>query len=161
MLEYRQQSRSEEFFSISQGNLTMEMYEQKLFQLKKFSGWNEGDKPVVQHFIRGLNPRISEEVRMFRPKTMKEAADQAKQAEMKSSFSPKNVVITTVPSSSKNQKTFKSDPEATSSGFSNKSQKRKFNKFSNSNKGFKVPDIPKSVKPAESVKQSFAPTNSS
>lgn len=140
----------------------MEMYERRFFQLKKFSGWNEGDKPLVQHFIRGLNPRIGEEVRTFRPKTMKEAADQAKLDEMKSVFSSKNVVVSTVPHSGKNQKTFKTESKAASSGFSNKSQKRKFNRFSNSNiKGFKVPDIPKTAKPAESVKQSFAPANSS
>jgi hypothetical protein len=51
MSDYWQQSRSEEFFNISQGNSIVEMYERKFFQLKKFSGWNEGDKPLVQHFI--------------------------------------------------------------------------------------------------------------
>ena len=60
------------------------MYERKFFQLKNYSGWNEGDKPLVQHFIKGLNPRIGEEVRNFTPKTVKEAAGQAKLIEMKS-----------------------------------------------------------------------------
>ena len=123
MSEYSQQSRSEEFFGISQGALTVEMYERRFFQLKKFSSWNEGDKPLVQHFIRGLNPKIGEEVRTFRPKTVKEAADQAKLAEMKTGFSSKSAVVTTIPNSSKNQKSFKTDFKEASSGFSNKSQK--------------------------------------
>jgi len=75
MSEFWQQTRSKEFFNISQGNSTVEMYERKLFQLKKYSGWNEGEKPLVQHFIRGLNPRIGEEVITFKPKTVKEAVD--------------------------------------------------------------------------------------
>ena len=156
MSEYWQKTRSEEFFKISQGNSTVEIYKRKFFQLKKYSSWNEGDKTLVQHFIRGLNPRIGEEVRTFKPKNVKEVADQAKLAEMKFGFSTKNADNPSVPSSSKNQKSFKDDSKSTPSGYGSKSLKRKFNKFTKSDKGFKVPELPKSIKPAKSVKQSFA-----
>ena len=128
------------------------MYERKFFQLKKFSGWNEGDKPLVKHFIRGLNPRIGEEVRNFKPKSVKEVADQAKLVEMKSSFLTKNVVNPPIPSSSKSQKSFRDDSKVALSGYGSKSQKRKSNKFTKLDKGFKVPELPKSIKSAESVK---------
>ena len=108
----------------------------------------------MQHFIRGLNPRIGEEVRTFKPKIVKEAVDQAKLTEMKSGFATRSIVN---PNYSKSQKPFKDDSKVIPSGSVSKSQKRKFNKFSNSNKSFKVPDLPKSVKPAKSMKQSYAP----
>ena len=105
------------------------MYERKFFQLKKYFGWNEGDKPLVQHFIKGLNPRISEEVRTFKPKVVKEAIDQAKLTEMKFGFSTKSTIDPPISSSSKSQKPFRDDSKVAPSGFVSKSQKRKFNKF--------------------------------
>ena len=43
--------------------------------LEKYSRWAENDKAMIQHFIRGLMPKIREEVRTFRPVTMQEALE--------------------------------------------------------------------------------------
>lgn len=53
----------------------MEAYEHRFYELEKFSGWVENDKAMIQHFIRGLMPKIGEEVRTFRPLTMQEALE--------------------------------------------------------------------------------------
>lgn len=132
MSDYWWQTRSKKFFSISQGNSTVEMYERRFFQLKKYSGWLENDKPLVQHFIRGLNPKIGEEVRTFKPKIAKEAADQAKLTELKSGFLAKGSVNPPAQSSGKSQKPYQDNFKAFSSGSSGKFQKRKFEKFSKS-----------------------------
>ena len=65
MLEYWRQARAEEFFQIMQSGSMVEAYERRFFKLKKFSGWAENDKAMIQHFIRGLMPKIGEEVRTF------------------------------------------------------------------------------------------------
>ena len=64
-----------EFFQIMQSGSTIEAYEHRFYELKKFSGWAENDKAMIKHFIRGLIPKIGEEVRTFRPLTMQEASE--------------------------------------------------------------------------------------
>ena len=74
MSKYWHQARAEEFFQILQSGSIVEAYERRLFELKKYFGWAENDKAMIQHFIRGLMPKIKEEVRTFRPMTMQEAS---------------------------------------------------------------------------------------
>ena len=76
---------------------------------------------------------------------------------MQSGFSIKSITNPPVPRNSESQKPFKDDSKVAPSVYGSKSQKRKFNKFTKSDKGFKIPELHKSIKLAESVKQSFAP----
>ena len=64
----------------------VEAYECRFYELKKFFRWVENDKAMIQHFIRGLMPKIGEEVRTFRPLSMQEALERAKFIEMKSGY---------------------------------------------------------------------------
>ena len=83
MSEYWCQARSKEFFHILQSGSTVEAYEHRFYELKKYSGWSKNDKVMIQHFIRGLVPKIREEVRTFRPVSMQEASEREKLIEMK------------------------------------------------------------------------------
>ena len=74
MFEYWHQAHVEEFFQIMQYGSTVEACEHRFYELKKYSGWAENDKAMIQHFIRGLMPKIGEEVKTFRPATMQEAS---------------------------------------------------------------------------------------
>ena len=65
MSEYWFQTRAEEFFQIMQSGSIVEGYECRFFELKKFFGWEDNDKAMIQHFIRGLMPKIGEKVRTF------------------------------------------------------------------------------------------------
>ena len=58
-----------------QSGSTVETYERRFYELKKYSGWSENDKAMIQHFIRGLMPKIREEVRTFKPVSMQEALE--------------------------------------------------------------------------------------
>lgn len=58
-----------------QSGSTVESYECRFYELKKFFGRAKNDKAMIQHFIRGLMPKIGEEVRTFRPLTMQEASE--------------------------------------------------------------------------------------
>ena len=75
MSEYWCQGHAKEFFQIIQSSSIVEAYERKFYNLKKYSRWVENDKAMIQHFIRGLMPKIREEVRTFRPVTMQEALE--------------------------------------------------------------------------------------
>ena len=65
MSEYWRRARAKEFFQIMLSFSRVEAYECRFFELKKFSRWAENDKAMIQHFIRGLMPKIGEEVRTF------------------------------------------------------------------------------------------------
>lgn len=65
MSKYWHQACAEEFFQIIQSGSTVEAYERRFFELKKFSGWEDNDKAMIQHFIREVMPKIREEVRTF------------------------------------------------------------------------------------------------
>ena len=58
MSDYWRQAYAEEFFQIMQSGSTVEAYEHRFFELKKFFGWIDNDKAMIQHFIRGLMPKI-------------------------------------------------------------------------------------------------------
>lgn len=149
MSEYWHQARAEEFFQIMQSGSTVEAYERRFFELKKFSGWAENDKAMIQHFIRGLMPKIGEEVRTFRPLTMQEALERAKLIEMKSGYhgaAYKTSMNPPTPDVSKNPKPPQSS--ARSGFFGGRFKKRKFVKNS------KVSEQPKQSQPPLSVQSS-------
>ena len=76
MSEYWHQAHAKEFFHIMWSGSTVEAYEPRFYELM----------PMIQHFFRGLMPKIGEEVRTFRPMTMQEASEQEKMIEMKSGY---------------------------------------------------------------------------
>lgn len=135
-------------------NSTVEAYERRFFGLKKFSGWAENDKAMIQHFIRGLMPRIEEEVRTFRPATMQEASECAKMIEMKTRYhgaAYKSSMNPSTPDVSKSQKPPKGNAKfGVSSG---KLKKRKFGKNA------KGSDQPNQSLPLPSVQSSKPPIN--
>ena len=55
----------------------MTKYEHKFYELMPFSGFSENLAQLTQHFIRGLNKRIIGGVKVFDPKTLKDAVHQA------------------------------------------------------------------------------------
>ena len=131
MFEYWRQARAKEFFQIMQFGSIVEAYGHRFYELKKYSRWAENDKAMIQHFIRGLMPKIGEEVRTFRPVTMQEAFEWEKLIEMNSGYhgtSYKTSINPPNPNVSKSQKPPQSNSK---SGFSSgKFKKRKFDKDS-------------------------------
>lgn len=57
--------------------LSVEQYEHRFYELKQYAGIGDDEAMLVQHFIRGLNARISGRVRVFKPKTMEVAVEKA------------------------------------------------------------------------------------
>lgn len=58
--------------------LSVEQYERRFYELKQYAGIGDDETMLVQHFIRGLNARISGGVRVFEPKTMEVAVEKAR-----------------------------------------------------------------------------------
>jgi hypothetical protein len=128
----------------------VEAYERRFFELKKFSGWAENDKAMIQHFIRGLMPRIGEEVRTFRPTTMQEASERAKLIEMKTGYhvaAYKSSMNLSTPEVSKSQK-----PPQSSAKFGVSSGKFKKRKFGKNTKGSDQPNLSQPLPSVQSSK---------
>ena len=53
--------------------MTVVEYERKFFELMSYAGINDSSPLMVQHFIRGLNANIIGGVKVFQPKTLKDA----------------------------------------------------------------------------------------
>ena len=131
MSEYWHQARAEEFFQIMQSGSMVEAYEHRFFELKKFFRWAENDKAMIQHFIRGLMPKIGEEVRTFRPLTMQEASKWAKLIEMKSGYHGVAYKTSMNPPTPDVNKNLKPPQRSAKTGFSGgRFKKKKFDKNS-------------------------------
>ena len=53
--------------------MTVVEYERKFYELMPFSGFGDNSAQLTHHFIRGLNNRIVGGVKVFDPKTLKDA----------------------------------------------------------------------------------------
>ena len=71
------QHRSDEFHDLRQYTMTITEYERKFFELIPFSGFSDNPTQLAQHFIRGLNNRLAGGVKVFEPKTLKDAVHRA------------------------------------------------------------------------------------
>ena len=70
--EWRQQ-RTDEFHNLRQYTLSVTKYERKFYELMPFSGFSDNLTHLTHHFIRGLNNRIVGGIKVFEPKTLKDA----------------------------------------------------------------------------------------
>lgn len=57
--------------------MSVENYEWQFYELKQYSRISHDEGMLVQHFIQGLNTRISDGVRIFKPKKMEEVVEKA------------------------------------------------------------------------------------
>ena len=57
--------------------MTMVEYERKFYELMPYVGINDSSQLTVQHFTRGLNNQYIGGVKVFQPKTLKDAIRQA------------------------------------------------------------------------------------
>ena len=55
----------------------MTEYERKFYELMPFSGFSDNPTHLTHHFIRGLNNHIVGGVKVFEPKTLKDAVRRA------------------------------------------------------------------------------------
>lgn len=58
--------------------LSVEQYECRFYELKQYAGVGDDEAMLIQHFIRGLNARISGGVRVFESKTMEVVVEKAR-----------------------------------------------------------------------------------
>ena len=58
------EARADEFHTIWQGNMTVDQYEIRFFELRQYSCYENDDLLLAHHFIRGLKDSIIREVRM-------------------------------------------------------------------------------------------------
>ena len=77
-----QQQRADEFHDFRQGIKTMVEYEHKFFELMSYVGISDSSPLMIQHFIKGLNANIIGDVKVFQPKTLKDAILEATVAKM-------------------------------------------------------------------------------
>lgn len=59
------QSRADEFYALRQFGLLVDQFEHMFYELKQYVGIGNDEAMLVQHFLRGLNDRISGGVRFF------------------------------------------------------------------------------------------------
>ena len=57
--------------------MSVTKYEHKFYELMPFSGFSENLAQLTQHFIRGLSNCIIGGVKVFEPKTLKDAVHRA------------------------------------------------------------------------------------
>jgi hypothetical protein len=63
------------FHALVQGNKTVEEYEIKFMELVKYVSYMDNDQRKAECFIYGLNPRIKDMVRMWKPSSVAEAME--------------------------------------------------------------------------------------
>jgi hypothetical protein len=69
------------FHSLIQGNKTVEEYEIRFMELVKYVSYLDSDQRHAERFIYGLNPRIRDMVRMWKPSSVAEAVESARYME--------------------------------------------------------------------------------
>ena len=67
------QQRADEFHSLRQYTMSVAEYERKFYELMPYAGFSDSSPLMVQHFIRRLNNRYIGGVKVFQPKTLKDA----------------------------------------------------------------------------------------
>jgi hypothetical protein len=69
------------FHALMQGSRTVEEYEIRFMELVKYVSYMDTDQRQADRFIYGLNPKIRDMVRMWKPSSVAEAVESARYAE--------------------------------------------------------------------------------
>ena len=72
------EARADEFHTIRQGNMTVDQYEIRFFELRQYSCYDNDDLLLAHHFIRGLKDSIIGEVCMHQPRTLALTVEKAR-----------------------------------------------------------------------------------
>ncbi|XP_059072251.1 uncharacterized protein LOC131043017 [Cryptomeria japonica] len=75
------QTRADEFYSLRQFGMSVDQFEHRFYELKQYAGIGNDEAMLVQHFLRGLNDRISGGVRVFEPVSVEAAVAKARLVE--------------------------------------------------------------------------------
>ena len=67
------QQRADEFHSLRQYTMSVAEYERKFYELMPYAGISDSSPLMVHHLIRGLNNWYIGGVKVFQPKTLKDA----------------------------------------------------------------------------------------
>jgi hypothetical protein len=70
MSDHYYERKMKEFFKLKLGNMTMEEYEKRFFELLKYVDFIKDEKVKIQRFLRGLPSFYSEKIQYDNPKTL-------------------------------------------------------------------------------------------
>lgn len=76
------QTRADEFHALRQYGMTVDQYEHRFYELKQYAEIGNDEAMLLQHFLRGLNDRISGGVRVFEPTLVEIAVAKARLVEL-------------------------------------------------------------------------------
>jgi hypothetical protein len=61
-----------EFFELKLGNMTMDEYDRRFFELLKYVGFKKDEKVKIQRFLSGLPSLYSDKIQYDNPRTLEE-----------------------------------------------------------------------------------------